>query len=208
MTPMSLPQPHVRPALVVPADLATALAGDVQARTVFDALSYTNRREHIEALTEAKRPATRARRLEKAIERLRSGRPSRSTTVSVRPTVAKMRIRPGQRIAVLDADDAAMAIFDAMPDGCTVDRTATKGPYDVVVMYPLTAAALGRRLPVAIAASDRNTALWIAYPKQSSGRATTLTRDVGWESTDRDDLRVVTMIAFDEVWAGVQYRVG
>jgi hypothetical protein len=57
----------------VPADLAEALAADDAARAGFDKLSYTHRREYVEWIAEAKRPATRARRLAETVERVRAG---------------------------------------------------------------------------------------------------------------------------------------
>jgi uncharacterized protein YdeI (YjbR/CyaY-like superfamily) len=54
----------------VPGDLARALS-DAGLRDAFDALSYTRRREQVTAITDAKRPETRARRIEKTIEGLR-----------------------------------------------------------------------------------------------------------------------------------------
>jgi hypothetical protein len=53
----------------VPADLAAAL-GDGGARTAFDALSYSHRRQYVQWIDEAKRPETRARRIAETIERL------------------------------------------------------------------------------------------------------------------------------------------
>ena len=55
--------------VTVPADVAAALA-DEGLRDAFDALSYTHRREHIEAIEGAKKPETRARRIAKLIETL------------------------------------------------------------------------------------------------------------------------------------------
>ncbi|HWB37097.1 MAG TPA: YdeI/OmpD-associated family protein [Rugosimonospora sp.] len=60
--------------VVVPDDLATALAADPAARDFFDKLSYTNRKEYVRWIEEAKRPETRATRLTRAIEQLREGR--------------------------------------------------------------------------------------------------------------------------------------
>lgn len=54
----------------VPDDLAAALAADPAAKRAFDALAYTGRKEIVEALTGAKRPETRRRRLVKALEDL------------------------------------------------------------------------------------------------------------------------------------------
>lgn len=53
----------------VPDDFATAMKA-AGVRTAFDALSYTHRKEHVRAITEAKKPETRARRIENAIAKL------------------------------------------------------------------------------------------------------------------------------------------
>jgi hypothetical protein len=54
----------------VPDDLAEALAG-AGLREVFDGLSYSHRREHVNAINDAKKPETRARRIAKALEMLK-----------------------------------------------------------------------------------------------------------------------------------------
>jgi hypothetical protein len=50
----------------VPGDLAAALDA-ASARPAFDALSYTHRREHVEAVLGAKKPETRARRIDQVV---------------------------------------------------------------------------------------------------------------------------------------------
>ena len=57
-----------------PADLARALKGNKEARAAWDELSYTHRREYAELIEGAKRPETRARRVEKAISQLLAGK--------------------------------------------------------------------------------------------------------------------------------------
>ena len=57
----------------VPPDFAAALAGDADAQRAFDNLSYSNKRRHILSIEDAKTPATRERRITKAIETLRAG---------------------------------------------------------------------------------------------------------------------------------------
>lgn len=54
----------------LPEALAAALADDEAARTAFDALSYTRRKEIARSIAEAKHEATRTRRLEKAMAEL------------------------------------------------------------------------------------------------------------------------------------------
>jgi Bacteriocin-protection, YdeI or OmpD-Associated/Domain of unknown function (DUF1905) len=58
----------------VPEPLARALAADPKARTGFDRLSYTHRKEYARWIEEAKRGETRERRVAQARELLRQGK--------------------------------------------------------------------------------------------------------------------------------------
>jgi Bacteriocin-protection, YdeI or OmpD-Associated/Domain of unknown function (DUF1905) len=53
----------------VPDDLRAALAA-ANVRSRFDALSYSHRREYVQWIEAAKRPATRQRRIEQTVERV------------------------------------------------------------------------------------------------------------------------------------------
>lgn len=196
-----------RPPIVLPSDARAALSKTPVARAAWDRLAYTHRKEHAEAIIGAKKPETRARRIARMVEMLSSDRPSLSNTVSKRPTVAKMGVKPGQRIVVLDADDAAMATWKKLPAGCGLTTRADRGCGDVVVLYAATAAHLGKRLATAMRAVDDGGVLWVAYLKRGSGRSTTLTRDAGWEAVEVAKLKALLMIAFDDDWAGVKYRL-
>ena len=57
----------------VPEAFASALAGDTEARGVFDGLSFTHRKEYAQWVAEAKKEETRTRRVERAIAMLREG---------------------------------------------------------------------------------------------------------------------------------------
>lgn len=61
----------------VPEDLRNALRADEQAAKAFAAMSFTHRRAYVDWIVEAKRPATRARRIAATVERVRQGRPQR-----------------------------------------------------------------------------------------------------------------------------------
>jgi hypothetical protein len=58
--------------VVLPADLEAAM--DDAARTAYDGLSYTHRKEWVRWVEEAKKPETRATRIEKTVAGLREGR--------------------------------------------------------------------------------------------------------------------------------------
>lgn len=57
-----------------PADLARALKANKDAKALWDKLSYTHQREHVEHVEDAKKPETRQRRIEKSVALLAAGR--------------------------------------------------------------------------------------------------------------------------------------
>lgn len=61
----------------VPDDLRAALDGDDEARSAFESLSYSHRKEYADWIVEAKRDETRRRRIAKTLERLRAGETQR-----------------------------------------------------------------------------------------------------------------------------------
>lgn len=63
-----------RTEIVVPDDLAAALAKNEAARMTFERFSPSHRREYVEWVTEAKRPETRARRVATTVEWLAEGK--------------------------------------------------------------------------------------------------------------------------------------
>jgi len=58
--------------VTLPDDLATAM--DDAARTAYDGLSYTHRKEWVRWVEEAKKPETRATRIEKTVAGLKAGK--------------------------------------------------------------------------------------------------------------------------------------
>jgi len=60
--------------IVVPADLAAALAKNRKARATFDAFGPSHRREYVDWIEGAKRQATRDRRLAAAVEQMAAGK--------------------------------------------------------------------------------------------------------------------------------------
>ena len=57
-----------------PTDFARALKTNEKARSLWEKLSYTHKREHVEHIEDAKKPETRQRRIERAVERLAAGK--------------------------------------------------------------------------------------------------------------------------------------
>jgi len=61
--------------VALPVELADALARHPEAAARFERMPFTHRREYAEWIASAKRPETRQRRVERALERIVEGRP-------------------------------------------------------------------------------------------------------------------------------------
>lgn len=66
-----------------PADLAAALKRTPGALNAWNALSYSHQREHAKAVEEAKKPETRARRIENALAMLTASKPKKPKATPV-----------------------------------------------------------------------------------------------------------------------------
>jgi hypothetical protein len=64
--------------VVVPSDLAAALAASGPVRDFFDALAYSHRKEWVRWVEDAKKPETRSARIATTVAALREGKRSRS----------------------------------------------------------------------------------------------------------------------------------
>lgn len=65
---------HAKPALRTPADLSAALKAKAKAKAFWATLSPSAKRDYIEWITEAKQPATRAKRLAETVQWLGEGK--------------------------------------------------------------------------------------------------------------------------------------
>lgn len=72
--PRAPSRPAAKKKIVVPRDLAEALKKSRKAAAVFGVFSYTNKKEYVSWITEAKTPETRKRRLEDAVRWMAEGK--------------------------------------------------------------------------------------------------------------------------------------
>jgi hypothetical protein len=121
------------------------------------------------------------------------------------PLVRKLGIAPDATV-LLDGAPPEFAVPD-LPGGATLHRRAGRGPYDVVLSFCPNAATLHRRWPVLHARTTPAGALWIAWPKRSSGVPTDLdenaVRDYALDH-GRVDVKV---IAIDNIWSGLKHVI-
>jgi hypothetical protein len=126
------------------------------------------------------------------------------------PLARKLGLKPGGRLAVLGAADGFESLLAPLPEGTRVERLpaapgAGAPPLALVLLFAPDQAALDRHLAPLARALDRRGALWIAWPKKSSGLPT----DLAFAPVQRAglDLGLVDnkVCAVDEVWSGLRF---
>jgi hypothetical protein len=125
------------------------------------------------------------------------------------PLPRKLGIRPEARVALVGAPDGFDMTLGELPPGAVV-RDRLRGPFDVIVAFFDSVAALERRLPALKRALDPGGGLWIAWPKRASGIDTDLGDGVVRELGLAAGLVDNKVCAIDDVWSGLRfvYRLG
>ena len=121
------------------------------------------------------------------------------------PLPTKLGIRAGSAVLL----DGAPPGFDLgeLPDGVTVSRRAGSGPYQVIVCFCADRDRLARRWPALHPLTPQNGALWIAWPKRSSGVATDLDEHVVREFALGNGRVDVKVCAIDSTWTAFKHVI-
>jgi hypothetical protein len=125
--------------------------------------------------------------------------------MSENPLVKKLKIKPGQRIIVLNPPSGYIAKLKDLPDGVEL-VSELDGTFDFIQLFVNNVAELEEFAPKAINALKYDGIFWICYPKRSSKIKTDINRDVGWEVIDRVNLKGVAQISIDETWSALRFR--
>ena len=122
---------------------------------------------------------------------------------SGRSLVDKLGIKPGMRVAILGAPSGFRATLGTLPDGVSVTGTP-RGALPFIHFFTKQRSRLEQRFPAMERALAQDGALWVSWPKKSSGVATDLTEDVVRAVALAGGLVDVKVCAVDEVWSGLK----
>ena len=117
----------------------------------------------------------------------------------------KLHIKPGMKLALLNAPAEHAKLFDDRPEGCSVSTSATGKP-DLVLLFAATEKELGRRFPTALRLAKDDVPLWIGYPKQTGAVKSDLSRDRVWKLVSSSGVRPVSLVALDSTWSALRVR--
>jgi hypothetical protein len=119
------------------------------------------------------------------------------------PLPRKLGIKPGARLALVDAPDGFLRALDPLPDDVLL--AGSRGSVDVAVLFARRSAGLARRFGALARRLDPAGGLWVAWPKKSSGAETDLTEGAVRELGLSQGLVDNKVCAIDETWSALRF---
>jgi len=126
--------------------------------------------------------------------------PCKSTST---PLPKKLGIKPESRLALISAPAGFDHTLGELPERVAL-RAQARGPLDVIVFFTTSEAELRRRFEKLAGALDPAGALWVAWPKKSSGVETDMTENVVRDVALPKGLVDNKVCAIDETWSGLR----
>lgn len=121
------------------------------------------------------------------------------------PLPQKLGMKPGSRVAVIDAPRNAMSTIAELAATGPIDlKFVGKDPYDVILVFCENQWCFTGRFEQAKKRMAQNGGLWIAWPKKSSGVETDLTENIIRDLALAAGLVDNKVCAIDETWSGLR----
>jgi len=125
--------------------------------------------------------------------------------VTENPLLKKMKLKPGQRAAIINAPGGYVETLQPLPEEVELAEDLA-GTFDWVQLFVKTQAELEQVIAHVRAALKPASMLWITFPKGTSKIQTDLTRDKGWDALQAIDLKWINLISIDQTWSAFALR--
>lgn len=126
--------------------------------------------------------------------------------MTVSPLARKLLIKPGHRVAVMNAPAGHVDKLRPLPEGAELVDPLGEA-IDVVQVFVRDSSELERVGPAAVKATKPDGLLWVCYPKGGRRAGTDLHRDILWDLMGKQSRLVgVSLIAVDETWSAMRFR--
>ena len=119
--------------------------------------------------------------------------------------VKKLHLKPGMRLAVVNAPPGFDRTMGKLPSS-VMREASLKGALDLVLLFVGSVKELKAQWPNVLKSLKADGALWIAYPKKTSGMNSDLAMGSDWEVTNGSPWQPVASIAVDGTWTGVRFK--
>jgi Protein of unknown function (DUF3052) len=125
------------------------------------------------------------------------------------PLDQKLGIKPGHRVALINAPDDFAKTLGELPDGVELDgrMPSARRPSEVVVWFVSRRRELVQRLPILRSRIAPTSSLWVCWPKKASGVQTDITEDVIRQVALPTGLVDNKVCAVDATWSGLRLVV-
>jgi hypothetical protein len=121
---------------------------------------------------------------------------------SHRSAAEKVGVRAGSRLGLIDADEGWN--LDGMPEDVMV-RTSLRGGRDVTIAFVRSRRHLQRNAQRYERSLEDTAALWIAWPRRTSGHGSDVTENLLREVFLPLGLVDVKVVAIDHDWSGLKF---
>jgi hypothetical protein len=126
--------------------------------------------------------------------------------MSEKSVAQKLGLKQGKTLFVSHAPAGLGDMLGATPDGARVTETG-KGPFPLILLFARDHAAMAKQLPLCKAKLESGGALWLAYAKGTSAKATDINRDSIRDYVVTIGFDTVAQIAIDADWSALRLKV-
>ena len=120
------------------------------------------------------------------------------------PLVTKLGVKPGFRVALVNAPKAFKEELGPLPDSAKY-KSPTVDSLDLILLFVSSETQLTLQFAPLAAKLQKNGMIWVAWPKKSSGVVSDLTFDnvqrIGLDAGLVD----VKICAVNEIWSGLKF---
>lgn len=117
----------------------------------------------------------------------------------------KLQIRSGTRIKMVAVPNDVLETLRPFPEGARLMKSG-KLPFDGALVFCRNRKDVEEKALKAAKEISKDGLLWLCYPKQSSGLATDISRDKGWEKVQSQGLRPVRAVSINDTWSALRWR--
>ncbi|HEU4390022.1 MAG TPA: DUF3052 domain-containing protein [Blastocatellia bacterium] len=123
---------------------------------------------------------------------------------SGKPLIEKLGMKPGMRVFLINAPDNYSSILGPFPEGTLLIKSL-RGPLDLIHLFTVSVGELDKNFARARKRLASNGALWVSWPKRSSGVKTDVNENVVRKIGLAQGLVDVKICAVDEMWSGLKF---